>query len=246
MTFDTNLIAFLIFVAFAASTVKQTTGFGFSLVSVPLLLPFFSLTKIVPIIIPLVVINDYLIAIGNRNSLSPKSVLPMAGTAIIGIPIGIIILSTVRESLLTIVISVVILISGFFLFSGKTIQIRREKLTSLFVGFTSGLLCSTSGLGGPPITLFLINQKWNKLDFRNNLGLYFSIIDTVTGISLLLAGFITRDTMTIDLILLVPVLAGSLLGRKLITMIDQPTFTKITVIIVMTGALFNLVNTLVI
>ena len=52
--------------------------------------------------------------------------------------------------------------------------------------------------------------------------------------------------MTIDLILLLPVLAGSLLGRKLITMVDQPTFTKITVIIIMAGALFNLVNTLVI
>lgn len=244
MALDMNLIAFLIFVAFMASTVKQTTGFGFSLVSVPLLLPFLSLTEIVPIIIPLVMVNDYLIAIGNRNALSPRSVLPMAAAAVIGIPIGIIILSEVDETLLTVVISVVILISGFFLLSGKTIQIRRERLTSFFVGFTSGLLCSTSGLGGPPITLFLINQRWNKLDFRNNLGLYFSIIDTFTAISLLVAGFITKDTITVDLILLIPVLAGSLAGRKLITIIDQPTFTKVTVLIVMTGAIFGLANEL--
>ena len=90
--------------------------------------------------------------------------------------------------------------------------IKREKLSSMFAWFFSGILVSTSGLSGPPITIFLINQKWEKLDFRNNLALYFSIIDTVTVLSLFASGFITRETLVANLFLIPSVLIGYFIG----------------------------------
>ena len=145
---------------------------------------------------------------------------------------------------LKIIISIIILIAALFLFTGKTIPIKREKLTSMFAGFFSGILVSTSGLSGPPITIFLINQKWEKLDFRNNLALYFSIIDTVTVISLFVSGFITRETLVANLFLIPSVLIGYVIGKNILPIINQQIFTRIIIIIIMTGASLTLFSTL--
>ena len=244
MLVETNVIIILIFVIFLASTVKATVGFGFALVSTPLLLPILDLTTIVPIIMPLVLINDYIIAFENKKYLKPDKILPIAGSAILGIPLGIIILSNLDMYVLKIIISIVILIAALFLFTGKTITIKREKLTSMFAGFFSGILVSTSGLSGPPITIFLINQKWEKLDFRNNLALYFSIIDTVTVISLFISGFITQETLIANLYLILSVLIGYLIGKNILPIINQQLFTKLIIVIIMTGASLTLFTTL--
>ena len=244
MLVETNVIIILIFVIFLASTVKATVGFGFALVSTPLLLPILDLTTIVPIIMPLVLINDYIIAFENKKYLKPDKILPIAGSAILGIPLGIIILSNLDMYVLKIIISIIILIAALFLFTGKTINIKREKLTSMFAGFFSGILVSTSGLSGPPITIFLINQKWEKLDFRNNLALYFSIIDTVTVISLFISGFITQETLIANLYLIPSVLIGYLIGKNILPLINQQLFTKIIIVIIMTGASLTLFTTL--
>ena len=244
MLVETNVIIILIFVIFLASTVKATVGFGFALVSTPLLLPILDLTTIVPIIMPLVLINDYIIAFENKKYLKPDKILPIAGSAILGIPLGIIILSNLDMYVLKIIISIIILIAALFLFTGKTINIKREKLTSMFAGFFSGILVSTSGLSGPPITIFLINQKWEKLDFRNNLALYFSIIDTVTVISLFISGFITQETLIANLYLIPSVLIGYLIGKNILPIINQQLFTKLIIVIIMTGASLTLFTTL--
>ena len=114
----------------------------------------------------------------------------------------------------------------------------------MFAGFFSGILVSTSGLSGPPITIFLINQKWGKLDFRNNLALYFSIIDTVTVISLFISGFITRDTLFANLFLIPSVLIGYFFGKNILPIINQQLFRQIIIVIIMTGASLTLLTTL--
>ena len=244
MLLETNVIIILILVILFASTVKTTVGVGFALVSTPLFHPILDLTIIVPIIMPLVLINDYIIAIENKQHLKPDKILPIAGSAILGIPLGIIILSNLDMYVLKIIISIIILIAALFLFTGKTITIKRERLTSMFAGFFSGILVSTSGLSGPPITIFLINQKWEKLDFRNNLALYFSIIDTVTVISLFVSGFITRETLVANLFLIPSVLIGYFIGKNILPIINQQIFTRTIIIIIMTGASLTLFSTL--
>ena len=244
MPIEKDLFVFLIFIILLGSTVKQTTGFGFALVCVPLLLLFIPLDQIVPIVVPLSLLNNYVITISNRRTLNLKAILPMSGAAITGIPLGIFILSRVPIGLLTMVISGVILISGLLLLSGKTLFIRREKIASVSAGFISGVLQSTSGLSGPPVTLLLINQRLDKISFRNNLGLYFSIVDSVAVISLTLVGFITYETLLVDCMLIPSVLVGSVAGNKLLPHIKQVLFMKISASIIVLGAVLNLLDTL--
>lgn len=244
MLLETNLIVFLVLVVFLSSTVKTTAGFGFALISVPLLLPFMELNEIVPIILPLVLINDYAITLRNKGLLKPKVIVPMASAATVGIPLGILILSHASMYMLKIVVSLVILVAASLLFSGKTLPIRKEGLASIFAGFLSGVLVSTSGLSGPPITLFLINQQWQKLEFRNNLGLYFAIVDSIAVVSLLVSGFIDNQSLRLDLMLIPSVIAGYLLGNVLLKSIRQDVFVRITVLIIIFGATLTLFNTL--
>ena len=54
---------------------------------------------------------DYIIAIENKQYLKPDKILPIAGSAILGIPLGIIILSNLNMYVLKIIISIIILIA---------------------------------------------------------------------------------------------------------------------------------------
>ena len=244
MSLETNLIIFLIFVTFLGSTVKTTAGFGFALVAVPLLLPFMDLKDIVPIILPLVLINDYAITIANKDTLKPRTIFIMAASAIITIPIGLFILHNASIIILKLSISILILITALFLISGRTINIKKEKIASAIAGAFSGILVSTSGLSGPPVTLLLINQKWNKIDFRNNLALYFSIIDSVTIFSFIVTGLINFNSIMVDILLIPSVICGYMLGKVLLKYINQYTFTKITIIIIVFGSVFTIMSTI--
>ncbi|MQF99004.1 MAG: sulfite exporter TauE/SafE family protein [SAR202 cluster bacterium] len=244
MILETNLIIFLIFVTFLGSTVKTTTGFGFALISVPLLLPFMDLPNIVAIILPLVLINDYAITITHKNTLKPKTIALMATSAIVSIPIGIFTLYVISTYILKLIISALILIIAFFLMSGRTITIKREKIATIIAGSLSGILASSSGLSGPPVTLLLINQKWNKVDFRSNLALYLSIIDSATVFFFLLTGLVNAESLYVDLLLIPSVIGGYLFGRILVKHISQYIFTKVTITIIIGGATFTIINTL--
>ena len=241
---ETNLIIFLMVVTFLGSTVKTTTGFGFALISVPLLLPFMDLPDIVPIILPLVLINDYAITITNKNTLKPKTIALMATSAIASIPIGIVTLYIISTYILKLIISTLILITAFFLMSGRTVTIKKEKIATIVAGSLSGILASSSGLSGPPVTLLLINQKWNKVDFRSNLALYLSIIDSATVFFFLLTGLVNAESLYVDVLLIPSVIGGYLFGRILVKHINQYIFTKITITIIIGGATFTIINTL--
>ena len=82
------------------------------------------------------------------------------------------------------------------------------------------------------------------MEFRNNLGLYFAIVDSIAVISLLLSGFINNESLMLDLMLTPSVLAGYLLGNVLLKSIRQDVFVRMTVLIIIFGATLTLLNTL--
>lgn len=223
---------------------KGTAAFGFTMVAAPFLLLMWEPKLMVPIIVPLFTLLDAMIVYQGRAHLEFRRVLPMVGAAAVGIPLGTYVLLTMPKDALTLAIGAVVLVFGVLLLVGYTVKIQRERVASGAAGFLSGVFLGGAGLSGPPVTLFMINQRWGRETFRNSQGLFHLAVDFLALVSLSIAGVLTRDTLLVDLALLPPVLLGFALAVVVLRRLDQDLFRRVTILIVIGAAAGAMVSAL--
>ncbi len=241
---EPNTLIPAVFIILAASLVKSTTGFGFAMVSMPLLLLLWDPSHVVPILLPLMITIDALIVAQNRRQLEFRRVAPMAAAGAVGIPMGTYALLSVPTQALKLGVAGLILVSAVLLLREVTITLSRERLASGIAGFLSGLLITSTALSGPPVALFMINQQWAKHTFRNSLGLFFLSQDIFAIISLTATGALHTGTLRVSAMLWPSVLLGYLIATLLLPHISQRTFLRTTALVVMAAAVLAIANAL--
>ncbi len=137
-----------------------------------------------------------------------------------GIPLGTYVLLSVPKDALTLAIGALVLVFAVLLMVGYTVNIRRERVASGAAGFLSGLFLGGAALSGPPVALFMINQRWGRETFRSSQGLFHLAVDLLAVLSMSIAGVLTKDTLLVDLALLPPVLLGYALAVVLLRRLD--------------------------
>ena len=224
------------FIILAGSTVKSTTGFGFALMATPFLLLMWEPRLVIPILLPLVALVDAMIVVQARRRLDWGRVLPMVLAGAVGIPLGNVILLVLPQRVLKLAIAAIVLAFAVLLLVGYTLTIRRERLAGGAAGFFSGLFLTSTALSGPPVTLFMLNQRWERDTFRTSQGLFHLTTDILGIASLVVTGVVTAKTLVVDLALLPMVLVGYGLAAVLLPRIRQELFLRIATAIVITAA----------
>lgn len=229
-------------VAFAGGLVKSTTGFGFALVSLPILLLVWEPIYAVPVIIPLAFVIDLLIVLNNRKSLDPKRIAPMIVAGLLGIPLGAYVLLVLASDILSLAIGVLVTAAGAALLFGLTINIKNERVAGSIAGFVSGIMASSMGLAGPAVSLFMINQMWEKRIFRTNISSYFLCIDTFTMLAFALTGTLSLATMQVSILLLLPVLLSYGLATRILPYINQKLFRRLATVVIMSSGMLAVIE----
>jgi len=229
-------------IVLAASVVKGTTGFGFALVATPLLLLLWEPLVMVPVLIPASTVANILIITQNRHRLEWGRVAPMAAAGVLGIPLGTVILFIVPSTTLKIGVALVVLASATILMTGARVNISRERVASSVAGFISGLLLASTTISGPPVTLFLINQRWPKDTFRTSLALFFLSLESFAIVSLAVSGILTVSTFVVSIAMWPSVLLGYAMAIRLLPHISQEAFLRIATVVVMAAGVLALVT----
>jgi uncharacterized membrane protein YfcA len=214
------------------------------MVAAPFLLLMWEPKLMIPIIVPLFTLLDAMIVYQGRAHMELRRVLPMIGAAAVGIPLGTYVLLSAPKDVLAMAIGTLVLVFAVLLLLGYTVNIRRERVASGAAGFLSGLFLGGAGLSGPPVTLFMINQRWGRETFRSSQGLFHLAVDFLALVSMSIAGVLTKDTLLVDLALLPPVLVGFALAVVLLRRLHQELFRRITILIVIVAAAGAVVSAL--
>ena len=240
---EPNTVAIAIAIVLAAAVVKGTTGFGFALISTPLLLLFWEPKVLIPIFLPLSIIADVLIVAQTWRKVEWVKILPLVASGIAGVPLGAYLLTTVPTDLLKLMVSSIALSMATLMLLGITIAISRERLASAITGFVSGVLSTSTTMSGPPVALLMINQRWDKETFRACLAMFFLVIQITGILYLTFLGNITPKTLTVSIALWPSVIVGNLIAVKILSRIPQSTFIRIATALVMITATFVIVET---
>jgi len=239
MSAELHIILIAMGVILLAGFTHSFAGFGFSLVSVPLLIIFLSPKIVVPVlIIHSLFINLYL-TYSCRKNIETRRVLPLFVFGLIGTIIGAKILLFMAAQSLKIFISITIAVIALAYLLGFNMKIKNEKLAYGPVGTLSGILNGSISMSGPPLIFFFTNQGVKKHIFRANLLSYFLLLNIITIPVYLIDGLLTEEVLLYSAALLPGLVAGAFTGNKLSHLLPERIFRRIVLIVVMLSGIVS-------
>ncbi|MEY4706102.1 MAG: hypothetical protein RL042_2307 [Nitrospirota bacterium] len=219
----------LVLITFVAATVNGALGYGFSSITVPVALLFYTNRILNPALVLVeLVINSYVLFI-NRRSIPNIwwRVAPILIGLLIGVAIGSYILSLVHPAWVKFVTYFMLLPLILLQAAGIRKPIKAENTIAIPFGVGIGTLYSVTTISGPPLALLFNNQGYAKQDFRAALGVIRVGESVLTGIAYYFIGLYSVSSMEIIPYIIPSVLLGIPLGSYLIRWMDPESFRRI-------------------
>jgi uncharacterized membrane protein YfcA len=219
----------LALITFVAATANGALGYGFSSITVPVALLFYTNRILNPALVLVeLVINGYVLFI-NRKSIPNIwwRVAPILIGLVIGVAIGSYILSLVHPAWVKFVTYFMLLPLILLQAAGIRKPFKAEKAIAIPFGMGIGTLYSVTTISGPPLALLFNNQGYAKQDFRAALGVIRVGEAVFTGIAYYFIGLYSYESMAIIPYIVPSVLLGIPLGHYLIRWMDPETFRRI-------------------
>lgn len=223
-----DLLALVLITLFAA-TVNGALGYGFSSLTVPVALLFYTNRILNPALVLVeVVINSYVLFI-NRRSVPHiwRRVLPILLGVLPGVGIGSYILSMVQPGWLKFFTYAILLPLILFQAAGVRRPVRSERAIGVPFGAGIGVLYSVTTISGPPLALLFNNQGYAKQEFRAALSVIRVAESSLTAVAYHFLGLYSLESSQLLPFIAPSVLIGIPLGTFLIRRIDAETFRRI-------------------
>jgi len=213
---------------FISALLQGLSGFGFSILAIPLITMVISPRVTVPILLLYSMIINIAVLHSSRQHMDFSRIWLLLIFGIIGVPLGTKLLLIVNEELLKLFIGLLILGFGILLLKGIRKRIKNEKLGMMPVGFLSGILGGSISISGPPLIIFLSNQNVDKQTFRASLALYFFLLNIFTLPVYIYNGLITSEVLNYSIKFSPGLIAGVVLGNLFSHKIKEEHFRKFT------------------
>jgi uncharacterized protein len=219
-----------------AAFFQRISGFGFSLMSTPLLTLVMPVEKAV-VALALVSVPNMML---NWREFGPKAdkkqVRWITAWAIPGMPIGIYLLTVLPERTLKVGVSICVIGAAILLTARIRIPAHRVRVVDGFVGFVSGVLNTSTGTNGPPLVFTFSGQNLEPDRTRGSLAYVFGM-SNVVGVALFAAkGLITADTGLLALSGMPAILIGRKLAKPIAERLSPQNFRRIAIAtLVVTG-----------
>ena len=223
MNIDLILIGLILFASFT----QGLTGFGYALISIPLitLLTDIRYAIILGALCGLVM-NIYLL-IQLRGHITFADVKSLIIGSVVGIPFGVYFLSEANPQLLKTFLGILVLI---FVLLSLTKVIKQRGINSRWgylFGLFSGLLGGAFNTNGPPILIYFYLQNWDKLKQKASITGFFIVSSVIIVSSHAISGLTTKAIFMDFLMYLPVVLIGLFIGSSLFSRVSSKLYNKI-------------------
>jgi len=219
----------LVLITFVAATVNGALGYGFSSITMPVALLFYTNRILNPAMVLVeLVLNSYVLFLNRQNIPNVfRRIVPILIGLAIGVAIGSYILSMVQPAWVKFVTYAMLLPLILLQAAGIRKPIKAEKAIGVPFGVGIGTLYSVTTISGPPLALLFNNQGYEKQDFRAALGVIRVAEATLTAIAYGIIGFYSVASMEVMPYIVPSVLLGIPLGAFLIRWMDPETFRRL-------------------
>jgi uncharacterized membrane protein YfcA len=211
-------------VIFVATLIRSAFGFGEALVAVPLLALLMPVEVAVPLAVLLSITVAGVVVVQDWHHIHVRSAGWLLLFTLFGIPVGLLVLTALSESVLKAVLGAVIMAFALYcLGSRRTLALTSDRLAWLF-GFGAGVLGGAYGMNGPPLVVYGALRHWSPAQFRATLQGYFLPASLLGMVGYWLAGLWVPAVTRYYLLSLPLALAAIFLGRVVNQRLDGRRF----------------------
>jgi uncharacterized membrane protein YfcA len=168
-------ILHILLVVFLATLIRSTFGFGEGLVAVPLLALRLPVEIAAPVVVLLSITIAAVVVVQDWRKIHLRSTSWLLAPTLFGIPLGIVLLTSVHQRVVKGMLAVVIAaFSGYFLLGKKPLKLDDDsRIWMVGCGFLAGVLGGAYGMNGPPLVIYGAMRRWSPQHFRATLQGYF-------------------------------------------------------------------------
>src|SRR5438105_10928572 len=216
-------------IALFAAFVNGAIGYGFSSLTVPLGLVFYTNRILNPAVVVVEVLLNLYVLFINLNGVPSvwKRVFRILVGLLPGIAVGALVLASLQPGWIKFGTYTVILPLILIQAAGWRRPIRSTWLSGLPFGTALGILYSVTTISGPPLAILFNNQGLVKTEFRAGLALVRVAESSVTAIVYYHLGLFVAESENMFLVFIPSVLVGIPLGAYVIRRLDAETFRRI-------------------
>ncbi len=196
-----------------AGVMTGMTGFGFSVLAVPLLVLAYGPHDVVIIVLCLVPITSAVLVLSPHLSgrVDLGLCARLTGWSVLGLPVGAFMFSRYESSLLSAIMGVVIL--AYAVASLASRQWRVPRILMVPSGVLGGLLATSTGLSGPAVAMYVHGRRMHHDRLVATMAGYVGAISLLGLAWLAVQGQVTSTTLAY-VAPLAPIAAGGVLvGR---------------------------------
>jgi uncharacterized membrane protein YfcA len=228
----TMQLILILLVTFFASFTQSLVGFGSALVSMPILTKILGVQVAAPLVALIVPTIEVILLIRYRASFNLRVVWRLIVSAFVAIPLGVWALRQVEERIILTVLGVVLIIYALYALLKLKLPELQHPAWAYGFGFIAGLLNGAYNTSGPPIIIYGHCRGWSPEEFKANLQGFFAVSGLWVIFNHAFNGNLTPFIWQQYLLSLIAIAIGLWLGLRLDRKIDQATFRKIVLVMI--------------
>lgn len=231
--FSLDLVIFLL-ATFAGALVTGLSGFAFGLVAASIWLYILTPLQTATLIIAFGLIVQGYSVWKLRRALDWRKLWPFIAGAAIGVPLGVSILGWANPAYVRAGVGMfLILYSLYALLRPSLPPVKGGAAADAAVGFANGVLGGITGLAGILVVIWGGLRGWPKDQQRAVFQPVAVAIFAMSAFWLGFKGAVPADTIRLFLFGLPVLLAGTWLGMKLYGRLDEATFRKVVLVLLL-------------
>lgn len=237
-------ILFLILIGFLSGSIKGASGFGSSLLAIPLLyLAGFTVGDAVLMMITCNVILNILLIYENRSYFhldTVKKIYPITLAGVILTGVGLYFRNDINPYIIELIAAGLIFLAIINKISNLKIEVKDNFISLFTVGILSGIGNGLASIDGPPVVFYLTSIDAPKRRFKSTLAIHFLVMGVIGVILLLLANSYTSVILAQTLYLFIGLVSGLLFGMFIGKRLNEDHFQKF-VLILLIGLMISLI-----
>lgn len=163
--------------------------------------------------------------------------------AVVGMPLGIFVLSHASDRALTAIIGIIVVTAGLALWRG--LQVPSGRFAEPLAGLVSGAFATSTGTSGPPLVIVFHSESLEPKEFRGTLAATFLAQSVVALFAFWASGHLTVGAAYVALAALPGLAVGWLVGERLFEGMSKDRFRALVLVVLIASGAVSVVGALV-
>jgi len=222
-----EVLIFAPLIVLAANIVFSISGFGLTLVAIPLLAHLFPIKFVIPMLVLLDVVASLRQAAKLRGGVYKQELLPLLPFMLAGMVAGAFLLIRLPAEILLLALGLFVLAYGVYYALRHDSVFRLARWTVAPIGLFAGTTSAVFGVGAPLYIMYLTGRGATPDHIRATMPVIFSFTTVGRIILFAVTGLFTQEVLLTAAALFPAMLLGLYFGNRVHVNISRETMVRI-------------------